>query len=99
MAYAVVFSFGSVVVDSLFIVVPNVCGTLCLVLVLLCSDLCPFEFCNLYDGEERTDCFTLIVFLMSYNCYICIFVALPHSAVDWSVDCDFGIFLPRGYKT
>ena len=28
-------------------------GFVCLVLVLLCSILCPFQFCNHLDGDER----------------------------------------------
>ena len=35
-------------------------GVLCLVLVLLCSIICPFYFCNFLTKEERAGCFTLI---------------------------------------
>ena len=51
--------------------------------------LCPFEFCNHLDKEERAVCFVLIVFLMSCDCYCS--VALPHAAVGWSAVCDCGI--------
>ena len=39
-----------------------------LVLVLLCSILCPFKFCKYLDGEERAGLFTYIVLLMYYEC-------------------------------
>ena len=55
--------YGSV--DSFFIVAPTVLGGLCLVHVLLHSALCSFMFCNHFDGEERVDCFTLVVFMIS----------------------------------
>ena len=41
---------GSVVVDSLFIVV----GILCLVLVLLLNTLCPFSFAVILMGKEES---------------------------------------------
>ena len=43
-------------------------GALCLVLVLLCITLVSFLVCN-YLEEERAGCFTLIVFLMSCDCW------------------------------
>ena len=46
---------------------------------LLCKTLCPFEFSNHLDGEERADCFPLIVFLVSCDCYCS--VAFPLSTV------------------
>ena len=57
-------------------------GVSCFVLALLFSTLSPFYFCNHLDGEERerAGCFTLIVFLMSYDYYCS--VAIPHSAMD-----------------
>ena len=51
---------------------------LCVVffLVLLCGELCPFYFCNHFDGKEKAGCcFTLIVFLVSCDCRFP--VALP----------------------
>ena len=42
------------------------------------------------DEEERAGCFILFVFLMS--CFSYCSVALPHSAVGWSVLCDCDIF-------
>ena len=48
-----------------------------------------FLFCNHLDGEERTGCFTLTVFLMSCDSQCS--VALSHSAVDWSAMCDCDI--------
>ena len=47
---------------------PLFVGVLCLVLVLLCSTLCPLDFCNHLDEEERAGYITIIVFLKSYNC-------------------------------
>ena len=76
----------SVVVDSLIDV--HIVGVLCLFHVLLCIALCPFKFCNL-ELEERADCFTLFVFVVSCDCY-CSF-ALPQSAMGRSAVCDCGI--------
>ena len=42
-----------------------------------------------FVGEERASCFTLIVLLMSRDCYCP--VTLPHSAVGWSAVCDYDI--------
>ena len=47
-----------------------------LVLVFLCSMLCPFYFCNHFDKEERAGCFTLVVFLIVVS--VSFSVALPH---------------------
>ena len=44
---------------------------------------------NPLDGEERPGCFTLVVFLVSCDCYWP--VALPHGAMSWSEVCDCGI--------
>ena len=41
------------------------------------------------DGEERSGCFTLTVFLMSCNSQCS--VAYPHGAIGWSAVCDCGI--------
>ena len=41
--------------------------------VLLWVTLCPFQFCNHLNREERAGCFALFVFLMSHDCC----VALP----------------------
>ena len=48
-------------------------------------------FCNHLEGEEidTFSCFTLIIFLMSYDCKCS--VPLPYLAVGWSVVCDCGI--------
>ena len=43
---------------------------------LLCIALSPFLFCNHFDGEERAGCFTLLVFLVSCDCYFS--VDFPH---------------------
>ena len=48
-----------------------------------------FLFFNHLDEEDRADCFALIVFLMSCDCWRS--VALPHGAVGWSAVCDCGI--------
>ena len=58
-------------------------------LVLLCNTLCPFWFCGHRDGEERTDCFALIVSLVSCHCHCS--VTLPHGALGWSAVYDCGI--------
>ena len=56
---------GSVVVVSLFIVAPIVCGCSvfgpCFVMYYFTS----FLVCNHLDEEERSGCFALIVILMS----------------------------------
>ena len=52
-----------------------------------CVLLCPFQFCNHLDGEERVGCFALFVFLVSRDCR----VALPHDAMGFSAVCDCGI--------
>ena len=55
--------------------------------VLLCINLCPLEFCNHLDEEERAGCFTLFVFLVSHDCH----VALSYDATGLSAVCDCGI--------
>ena len=69
---------------------------LCLVLVfnLLCSTLCPFEFCN-YLAEEGwgAGCFGLIVFMI-HACDCWCSVTLSHGAAGWSAVCDCGISWP-----
>ena len=55
--------------------------------VLLCVTLCPFQFCNHLDGEERAGCFALFVFQVSRDC----FVALSHDATGLSAVYDCGI--------
>ena len=54
---------GSVVVDSLFLIAPDVCGFLCLVPVYVMQYL--MSFLVFFTVEERAGCFTLIVFLLS----------------------------------
>ena len=54
--------------------------------VLLCVTLCPFDFFNHLDWEERTGCFALFVFLVSRECC----VALPRAARGLSAVCDCG---------
>ena len=80
---------GSVVVDSLFLIAPDVCGFLCLVPVFVMQYLMSF-LVFFHHMEERAGCFTLIVFLPSCSgtCMLCVF---PHSAVGWSMVCDCGI--------
>ena len=68
---------------------PLFVGVLCLVIVLLCITWCLFCFCNHINEEERAGCFTLIIFLVSCDCYC--FVALSHGAMGWSVVCDCSI--------
>ena len=52
------------VVDSLFIVAPIVCGSSVFGLCFVMS----FYLCNHLDGEKRVGCFILIVFLLSCDC-------------------------------
>ena len=54
---------GSVVVDSLFLIDPDVCGFLCLVPAFVMQYL--MSFLVFFTVEERAGCFTLIVFLLS----------------------------------
>ena len=53
------------VVDSLFIIAPDVCGFLCLVPVFVMQYL--MSFLVFFTVEERAGCFTLIVFLLSHS--------------------------------
>ena len=46
--------------------------------------------CNDLEEEEKAGRFTIIVLQM--YCYYKCSVALPHSAVGWSIVCDCGIF-------
>ena len=58
--------------------------------VLLCSYLCPFQFCyHLAEKEDRAVCFTLVVFLMLFGCLCSL--SFPHGALGWTVVCDCGI--------
>ena len=41
-------------------------------------------------AKERACCFSLIVFLVSCDCYRSL--TLPHGVVCWSAVCDCGIF-------
>ena len=59
------------------------------VFVLLCITLCPFQFCNHNEEEDKAGCFAIIVLQMYYY-YKCS-VALPRGAMGWSVVCDYGI--------
>ena len=56
---------------------------------LLCITLCPFQFRNHLEGEEKVGCFAFIVLQMS--CYCKCYVALPHGAMGWSAVCDCDI--------
>ena len=38
-------------------------------LLVVANALCGFWFCNHHDGEEKAGCFTLNVFLVSFDCY------------------------------
>ena len=53
----------------------------------MCVIVCPFSFCNNLDGEMRTVCFALFVFLVFCDC----FVALPRGDTGLSAVCDCGI--------
>ena len=54
---------GSVVVDSLFLIAPDVCGFLCLVPVFVMQYL--MSFLVFFTVEERAGCFTLIVLILT----------------------------------
>ena len=45
--------------------------------------------CNHLKGEEKVNCFAIIVLQMYY--YHQYYVALPHGAMIWSAVCDCGI--------
>ena len=59
---------------------------MCLFLVLFCNILCFSSFAPILIGNE---CFTLIAFLISCDCYCS--VALPHGGVTQSAVCDCGL--------
>ena len=54
-------------------------GVLCLVHVLLFSNLCLSSFAIIFDGDVRAACFDLTVFLMSYDTQCS--VAVPRGAM------------------
>ena len=53
------------------------------VLVLYCSPLCSFWFCNHLADGEKAWCLALVMFLLSCG-YLC-YVSLPRGAIGWSV--------------
>ena len=59
------------------------------VYVLLSITLCPFKFCKHLEEEENACCFAMIVLQM--YCYYYCSVALPHGAMGWSAECNYGI--------
>ena len=59
------------------------------VFALLCITLCPFQFCNHLEEEEKAASFAIIVLQM--YCYYKCSVAFPHGAVGWSAVSDCGI--------
>ena len=59
------------------------------VFVLLCITLCPLQFCNHLEEEEKAGCFAFIVLRMP--CYCELSVTLPHGAVGWFTLCYRGI--------
>ena len=52
-------------VDILFNLPPIVCDGSVFVFVSLCVILCPFQFCNHLEEEEKAGCFAFIVLQMS----------------------------------
>ena len=75
---------NSVVVDSLLIVAPIVCGGYvgpCLVM----HYLVPFLFCNRISVEERVGCFILIVFCYHAAVSVLCFFAMVLWVGLWSV--------------
>ena len=79
------------VVDSLFIVAPIVCGGSVFGPSFVMQYFVSFWFCNGLDEEKRAGCFTLIAFLIPCACWCS--VSLPYSAVGCSAVCDCGISL------
>ena len=68
---------------------PFFVGILCLVLVLLFTNLCHSSFAIIFMGKrerERAVRFTLLVFLISCDSQCS--VVLPHGAVSWSAMCN-----------
>ena len=57
--------------------------------VLLYITLCPFQFWN-YLEEENKDVFFTIIVLLMYCCYKC-YLALLGSTRGWYAVCDCGI--------
>ena len=53
--------------DPLFGVLPIGCGGSMFVFVLLCITLCPFQFCNHLEEEERE---LVALLLLSYRCLV-----------------------------
>ena len=48
------------------------------VFVLLCISLCPFQFCNHLEEEEKAGCFPSIVLQMSCYCNVLwLFLTVP----------------------
>ena len=76
------------VVDSLFIIAPDVCEFLCLVPVFVMQYL--MSFLVFFTMEERAGCFTLCSYCLVavHVSMLCVF---PRSAVGWSMVCDCGI--------
>ena len=64
-------------------------------LALLYNTLCPFLLCSHLDWKKRVASFTLIVFLITRDCYCSI--AFPHCVCvggGWSAVHDCGISWP-----
>ena len=55
----------------------------------LFSTFCPSSFAITSLAKCRAGCLTVIVLLISCDCYY--YVALLHGAVGWSLACDGGI--------
>ena len=48
------------------------------IFVLLCITLCPFEFCNHLEEEEKTGCLAFIVLQMYFSIYVLwLFLMVP----------------------
>ena len=80
---------GSVVVNSLFLIAPDVCGFLCLVHVFVRQYLLSFLIFSLWKRE-----LVALLKLCSY-CLVAVHVSMlcvfPRSAMGWSMVCDCGI--------
>ena len=77
------------VVDSLFLIAPDVCGFLCLVPVFVMQYLMSFLVFSMWKRE-----LVAVLKLCSY-CLVAVHVSMlcvfPRSAVGWSMACDCGI--------
>ena len=77
---------GSNVVGLLLLAVPIVRGGLCLVLVLLCSSLCPLKCFDSLAGVDRSCCFGCF-----FSVSLCLLAFFDSPFASWSAVFDCGI--------